>query len=138
MYGVRPSVSLSCFQAAKMSFWTGLDGCALACMAGRLSVLTSTFAACALVMKSMYAAATSAFFDFEVIDHGRLSPPSDTGCAPASRRGMRKNPSLSPIALTASAVIQVPAIVNGPLPLVNCCHAGAEAAPVKALVGYAL
>src|SRR3954449_12302289 len=124
MYGVSPSLSLSCFHAAKMSFWTGLDGWVLACMAGRLSVFTITSAAWALVMKSMYAAATSAFFDFEVIAHGRLSPPSDTGWAPASRGGIRKKPSLSPSALTASFVIHVPAIVNGPLPLVNCCHAG--------------
>ena len=75
-------------------------------------------------MKSMYAAATSAFFDFAVIAHGRLSPPSATGSLPASRPGIRKKPSLSPSALNASLVIQVPAIVNGPLPLVNCCQAG--------------
>src|SRR5215210_1485864 len=124
MYGDRPSVSLSAFQAAKMSFWTGADGWVVDWIAGRLSVSTCTSAAFAFVMKSMYAAATSAFLDFAVIPHGRLSPPSDTGGVPPSRLGIRKKPSLSPRAVSASDVIHVPAIVNGPLPLVNCCHAG--------------
>ena len=57
----------------------------------------------------MYAAATSGFFDADVIAYGRLSPPSATG-ASGSLPGSSMKPTLSPISLVRSAVSHVPAI----------------------------
>src|SRR5262245_13823107 len=77
----------------------------------------ATSIACGEVMKLMYAAATSAFFDFDVIAHGRLSPPIVADEPPAITGGGSMKPTFPVIFASRSAANQVPPMRNTPWPL---------------------
>jgi hypothetical protein len=76
-----------------------------------------------LVMKLRYVAAASALSDFELIAHGRPSPPSVASGLPAGG-GSRKKPTFLPSAFFRSAVSQLPLIRKTPVPLPKACHDG--------------
>src|SRR5580765_2385310 len=71
-----------------------------------------------LVMKFRYVAAASAFCDFELIAHGRPSPPSVANGLPFAG-GRRKKPTFLPRAFLKRAVCQLPVITKTPSLLPN-------------------